>query len=134
VRVTIQVRPEQNTLLGYFAKVAQTEDLETTGVGQNRSRPIHEPVQPAQPTNRLVTRPKKQVIGIGKDNARIQFVDQLLLPDRLDSGLGTHRHEDRRLDRAMGCMEQAGARTGDRAFGLNLESGNGWVRGHCVSL
>ena len=43
----IQRRLEAHPLLGDFAQLRETENLEATGVGENRPLPVHEAVQTA---------------------------------------------------------------------------------------
>ena len=61
------------------------------------------------------------MIGVGEDDLGVQLVGQVALGEAFDGGLRADRHEDRRLDGAVGGVEQAGARAGVGAFGLQFE-------------
>ena len=44
----------------------QAEDLEPAGVGQDRTVPAHERVQPAERRHHVLARPERQVVGVGQ--------------------------------------------------------------------
>ena len=58
-------------------------------------------MQAAGPPNQLVTWPQIQVVGIGKDDLRVQLFQQML-GDGLDGSRGPYRHKCRSLDHPMG--------------------------------
>ena len=121
VPVAIQMRLKRDALVGDLAQTAQAEDLEAARIGQDGARPGHEAVQPAQAADQFVAGPQKQMIGVGQQDAHVQIVGQIALRESLDRGLRAHRHEDRRLDGAVRRVQQAGASTGLRALGHQLE-------------
>ena len=121
VRVAVQVRLEQDAFVGHLAEIAEAEDLEAAGIGQDGARPGHETVQAAQLADGLVARAEEQVIGVGQDDLGVELLDEIALGDALDRGLRAHRHEDRRLDVAVRRVEHAGARPGFRALGEDFE-------------
>ena len=57
-RSPFEVRLKQHALFGDLAQPAQAENLEAAGIRQNRPRPVHEPVQPAELANGLMPRPQ----------------------------------------------------------------------------
>jgi len=61
------------------------------------------------------------MIGIGEQDARVEFAGQLARRKAFDGGLRAHRHEDRRFDYAVRRREPAGARARHGAIGLDLE-------------
>ncbi len=73
MRVTIQVGVEQHALLGDLAERVQAEDLEPTGIGQNRPGPSHELVQPAKGSNNFMSWTKKEVISVAKNNLSVKI-------------------------------------------------------------
>src|ERR1043166_2308453 len=86
-----------------LARLRQREDLVTTAIGQNRSVPIHEPMQSAEMFDHVEPWPNKQVVGVSKNDLRIQFA-QLAPADCFDRALRADRHERRGVDHAMrGC-------------------------------
>src|SRR5579885_2989929 len=107
----IEVRTKAYALVSDFAQLREAIDLVSAGIGENRARPGHEPVQAAQPAHQLVPRPQVQMIGIGEDNGRAELLEGLL-PQALYRGLRPHRHERRSLHRAMWRLKHAAARTG----------------------
>ena len=103
VAAAVQMRAEAHALIRHLAQLAQTEDLKAAGVGQQRPRPAHKPVQPAHAPYGLVSGPQVEVIGVAQDNFGAQRF-QNVLRDGLNRAGGAHRHEDRRLDRAVRQM------------------------------
>ena len=51
-------------------RVAQREDLEAAGVGQDRPVPAHEAVQAAELGDQLVAGPEVQVVGVAEQDLR----------------------------------------------------------------
>ena len=68
VRIAVQVRLEVHALFADLPQAAQAENLKAAGIGQDRARPRHEPMQSAQPLNRLMPGPQIQMIGVAKNN------------------------------------------------------------------
>jgi hypothetical protein len=91
-----EVAGEGHAVLIDPAEVSQAEDLEAAGIGQDRSIPAHEAVQPAEPRDALMAGPQGEVVGVGQDDLDAGFV-QVAGRQRLDRGLGADRHEDRGL-------------------------------------
>ena len=118
MRRAIQVRAEAYAFFFHLAQLAQAEDLETAGVGEQGPVPAHELVQPAQLAHQLVPRPKVQVIGISQNDLRAQ-VFQDVLRDRFDSSGRADRHECRRFHAAVRGVNAAQA--GRTGLGLNGE-------------
>ena len=65
------------------------------------------------------------MIGGAEDDPGGELLEQVARREAFDGGLGADRHEDRRFDRAMRGVEQAGAGVGVRAGGLDLEAERG---------
>jgi hypothetical protein len=76
-------------------RVAEREDLEAAGVGQDRAVPAHEGVQPAELGDRLRAGTEVQVVGVAEQDLGAE-VAQLAGVDALDRGLGADGHEGRR--------------------------------------
>ena len=133
VRVAIQVRAEQHAVFGDLAQVAQAEDLEAAGIGQDGARPGHEVVQPAEFADQLVAGAQEQVIGVGQDDLGIEFVCQIALHDAFDGGLRAHRHEDGSFDDAVRGVDAAGARAGVGALGDEFKMHYFTVREECAA-
>ena len=105
---SVHLAAEGHALLGQFAQVGEAHHLEPAGIGQDRVRPVHEPVQPAQPRDALGAGAKHEVIGVAEHD---------IGPERPDL-LGIHplpwrrradRHEGRRADDAVRRRQAAGA-------------------------
>ena len=78
----------------------------------------------AEPANQLMTRAQVQVIGIGKNDLRVQLFEQML-GDGLDRPCGAHRHEGRSLDQPMGkCYGRPPCLSTD---GFYLKSERHWL-------
>jgi hypothetical protein len=64
-------------------------------------------MQSAEALDPFVSGPEKQVIRISEDDLGAELVVQLTRRKRFHRSLGTHRHENGGLHRAMSGMEQA---------------------------
>jgi len=62
----VEMRAEGYRLLVDLAQFRERHDLETAGIGKDRVRPVHEPVQPAERRDPLGARPQHQVIGVAE--------------------------------------------------------------------
>ena len=90
-------------------RVAQREDLEAAGVGEDRRVPAHEPVQPAEVADQLVARPEVQVVGVAEQDLRAE-VAHLVRVQRLHGPLRPDGHEDGRLDLPVRRPQHPGPR------------------------
>ena len=70
----IDMRLERHSVLVELTQVAQTPHLEAATIGQNRTVPVHERVQPAELFDQRGTGPQHQVIGIGENDLRARRV------------------------------------------------------------
>jgi hypothetical protein len=122
----IDVRAEDDALVGNLAKLRQRHDLEAAGVGQDRPVPVHEFVQAAERRDPLGTGPQHQVVGVAQKNFRAGPAHRLRR-EPLHRGLRADRHEGRRLHPAVRRCERTTARGAvgaDQAKGKRL--------GHCA--
>jgi hypothetical protein len=101
-----------------LAQVLERHHLETARIGQDRPRPIHELVQPAQCRHALGARPQHQMEGVAEHDLRAGLGDRLR-QHRLDRARSAERHESRRLDRAVRGRDAAA--TGGAVAGQKLE-------------
>jgi hypothetical protein len=102
---TVNMRLEHHPIVGDLVDLRQGVNLEPAAVGQNRTIPVHKPMQTAGISDNLRSRPQKKMIGIGKDDlcaALLQFVRRNPLHRRLRP----NRHENRRLNHAMRGMKR----------------------------
>ena len=111
VKRAVEVRAERDALVVDRPEVAQADDLVAARVGQDRPLPGHELVQPAEPFDPFVARSQIQVVRVAQDDLGADL-DQIVGIERLDRRVCAHRHEDRRLDVAVGRVDvaQTGAR------------------------
>ena len=65
---SIEMRFECHAFLSDFGQVTKTHDLITATIGQDRTVPFHEIVQPAKPRHALGARAKHQVVSIAEDD------------------------------------------------------------------
>src|ERR1700720_4191134 len=100
---------KMNALFGDLAQLRQRKNLVAATVGENRTVPVHEPVQPAEMFDYINSRPNKQVIGVSENNLRLQFA-QLERTHRFHASLGTDRNERGSVDYAMRRHQPAAAR------------------------
>ena len=89
-------------------RVAQREDLEAAGVGEDRPVPGHEAVQPAELGDQLVARPEVQVVRVAEHDLRPERA-HLVGVQRLDGRLRSDGHEHRRAHLAVRGRQHAGA-------------------------
>src|SRR5690606_34727373 len=102
----VDMRLERNTLLGELPQLGQRHDLEAAAVGENRSLPVHEIMQPPQYRNAFRARPQHQVIGIAKQDVRA-CLPNLFGIHGLDGAGRAHRHEGGRVDLAAWRIDAA---------------------------
>jgi hypothetical protein len=72
------MRTKRHSLFADFPQFTQAEYLETAGVGENRSRPRHEAVQPSQSPDGLNSWPQVEVIGVPEQNLNVEFFEKIL--------------------------------------------------------
>ena len=101
VLAAVQMGLEGDTAFIDGAQLGQTHHLKAAGIGQDRPRPVHEAMQPAQPFHPFRAGPQHQMIGVGQQNLRAGGRHRLG-HHGLDRGGGAHRHEGRGVDLAMG--------------------------------
>lgn len=102
----VEMRAEFHAVLVNLAAFCQAENLITPTIGEDWLVPAHELVEAAAPSNQLIARPKHQVIGVSKDDARADLV-QVTRRQRFNRALRPDRHEDGRFDFAVSCRENA---------------------------
>ena len=87
----------------------QAEHLIAAAVGQDRTRPARERVQPAAPRDQVVAGPQIQMVGVAQENLGAQ-VFEIAVGHALDGALRAHGHEGRRFDRPVRRGHHAAAR------------------------
>ena len=70
VEVAIEVRLEDDAVLGDLAQAAQAEDLEAAGIGEDGVGPGHEAVQSAQFADEFVAGAEEEMVGVGEKDLR----------------------------------------------------------------
>ncbi len=78
VRRAVEMRAKCNPFLVDFAKLVQAENLEAAGIGQDRPRPRHETMQPAQLADGFHPGTQVEVIGIAEKNLNPEFFQNVL--------------------------------------------------------
>ena len=122
VLVAVEVRTKHHALFLQLPQLAQRPHLEAARIGQNRPRPRHEAVQPAVALHQLMTWTQVEMVRVRQDDLRVQLFQQLPGRHALHRSLGPHRHENRRLNGAMGGMQPPGSGACVRAHGLNFKA------------
>ena len=83
-----------------FEPKAQREQLKAATVGDDRTIPAHEAVQPTQITDDVRARAEVEVVGVCQQDLRAQ-VAQLVRRDALDTAGRADDAEEWRFDTAM---------------------------------
>ena len=122
VRIAVQMTLKCDAFFADFSEAAQTEYLVPSRIRQNRVGPRHEPMQPAQISDRLETGPQIQVIGVGQQNLYAQILRQVAGRESLHRRLRAHRHKDRRLNGSVRGVENTSPGAGVRTFGHHFEA------------
>ena len=107
----VEVAAERHAVVVDDPQVAERDDLEAAGVGQDRPVPGHEPMQAAEPLDPLVAGPQVEVVRVGQDDRRADL-DEVVRVERLDRGVRADRHELRRLDDPVGQRQPPEPRPG----------------------
>ncbi len=102
--------------------VAHREDLEAPRVGDDRARPAHELVQPAEARHEVVAGREHEMERVAEHHVVAERGHVARL-ERLDRGLRRQRDEGRRPHRAVREPERAGPRPRGRVTGVDLEAG-----------
>jgi hypothetical protein len=95
-------------VLGDLAKLREAEYLKSAGIGQDGSVPSHEAMQATELANERVSGSEKQVVRVGEHDLGAGRAE-IVRPERLHRRVRADRHEDRRLDHAVGGRQSAGA-------------------------
>src|SRR5262244_1604821 len=106
------MRAELHALFPNLPQIAEAEDLEPAAVGQNRAIPRDELAQPAEIEDGFVAGPAKKMVGVSENDPRVEAFEHLLR-DGLDRAGGPDRHEDGRLNFAVGRCNAACPRSSD---------------------
>src|SRR6202790_5827743 len=109
------MRAKGHALIRNFAQFGKTEHLEAARIGQNRMRPGHELVQPAESAHSFMPRTQIQMISIGENDLDAQLFERLVA-QALYGRLRADRHEERRLHRPAGRIQNAAPRPSRSSF------------------
>ena len=118
------MRAERHALFSHFAQLVQAENLEAAGIGQDRPRPRHEPMQAAHLADGFHSRTQVEVIGIAEKNLNPELFENILR-HAFDGRNGAHGHKYRGFDLAVRSEQAPGA--GRAGVALDME-----LCGHCV--
>ena len=98
-----------HALLGDFANIAEAEDLEAAGVGEDRSFPLHKVVQIAVQLHDLLTRTQPQMEGVAEDDLRAGRFN-FFRRHPFYGAIGANRHKGWRFNDAALKHKTAAAR------------------------
>ena len=107
----IEVRAERHAIVGHFAKIAEAENLKAAGIGEDRVRPGHKPVQAAHRANQFVAGPQIKMIGIAEKYLSAELFE-ILLRLSLYRCRRANGHECGSFDYAVRRRQTAQARAG----------------------
>ena len=96
----VDVRSEGHAIFGYFAQLGQAHNLESSAVGQNRPRPVHERVQSAHFRDQVFAGPQHQMVRVSQNDLRSR-PSHVLRPHGFHGGAGPHGHERRSVYRSV---------------------------------
>ena len=102
-------------------RVAEREDLEAAGVGEDRPVPAGERVQSTELLDHVLARAEMEVVRVAEDHVGAERA-HLGGSERLDGGLRADRHERGRPDLAVRGADHAGA--GGAVGRLEREAGH----------
>ena len=108
-RRAVDVTAELDAVLAHRAQPLEREHLKPARVGEDRTVPPHEPVQPAQVANRA-RRPGADAGGTRCRGSSARRAREIFRVERLHRRQRADGHERRRLDGAVRRDEHAGAR------------------------
>ncbi|SPF44226.1 conserved hypothetical protein [Candidatus Sulfopaludibacter sp. SbA4] len=124
MQIAIEVRLEDDAVLGDLAKAAEAEDLKAPRIGEDGVGPGHEAVQPSHLADELVAGAQVEMVGVGQQDFHAEVFGEIALGETFDGGLRAYGHEDGGFDGAVGGVQEAGAGTRVGALGDYFE-GNG---------
>ncbi len=107
-RIAVDRRSKLDPLLGDPSHFAEAEHLETAGIGEDRTVPAHETMQPAVHPNDVRSGTQPQVKRVAEDHL-CPHATQVKRAHGLDRAIGADRHECRRFHHAMRQREPAPA-------------------------
>ena len=105
----VEVALKNDPLVGYLGEPGEAEKLITAAVGEDGAPPAHERMEPAQPGDKLRAGAQGEMVGVGQDDLGAHG-GEIGGVERLDRGLGPHRHEGGRVHRAVRGLQEAKAR------------------------
>ena len=130
--VAVQVGVEDDSLFGDLANLGEAPDLETSRIGQNRPRPVHEFVEAAHLADQFMAWPQVEMIGIRENDFGVEIFLDLPRHQAFNRRLGTDGHKYRGFDDAVGGMEQSGPRAGLGTLSLEFEPQTFFKFTHCL--
>ena len=94
-----------------LAEFCKGKHLESAGVRQDRTLPVHKLVKSSKLLHNLVTRTYMEMISIGKLHLCSDLIKILRRNSSLDCPDRTHIHKHRSLDRTMHSLKLSPLRT-----------------------
>ena len=95
---------EMDTVFTDLAQLGERPYLESPTISEDGAIPVHERMKPPEVLDDLGARPDGEMISVTEDYFTAK-ITKFVRADCLDTPLGSHRHEYRGLDAAMGCGE-----------------------------
>ena len=131
----VDIAGEFGIVLAQRAAAGQREYLVAAGIGQHRSRPIHEAVDAAEFLEDLEARPQQQMVGVRQQHLGAAL-EQIFAALRAHGRMRSHRHESGRQHLVVPCGEArgAGARIRGRGFEREMQPPRGGGRHFTASF
>jgi hypothetical protein len=121
VRVAVEVGVEEHSFFGDFAQRVEREDLEASGIREDRTGPRHEFVETSKAAYGFMSGAEEEMIGVRKDDLGVECIGKIAWHHALHRGLCSDGHKYRSFDCSVRGMEQTGSGSGDWALCFELE-------------
>ena len=102
--MTIDVGVEVDALFLDLSESGEGKYLKSAGIGEDRTIPVHKPVEAAELLDQLVAGPDMKMVGVGKLHLCPDPTKVIGGHSALDRGDSSYIHEYRRVDRAVDCL------------------------------
>ena len=102
--MTIDVGVEVDALFLDLPESGEGKYLKSAGIGEDRTVPVHKPVEAAELLDLLVAGPDMKMVGVGKLHLCPDPAKVIGGHSALDRGDSSYIHEYRRVDRAVDCL------------------------------
>ena len=104
--MTIDMGVEVHAFFFDLSESGEGKYLKAAGIGEDRTVPVHKPVEPAELFNQLVAGPDMKMVGVGKLHLCPDPAKVIGGHSALDRGDSSYIHEYRRMDYVVKVIER----------------------------